>query len=143
MEQEELTSLIEEERTRREEAYAELRSGGPLYTSSAYGRLEFTGNRGFQWEQFGRLVPRIIPSGSSGGGTVRFDHFLDSSLKQEYSGVFSLRFRELSEPLIFMYTLDEGRLKLEHVTEEKIDQRVVQERASYPLIMAFFSQGER
>ncbi len=144
MEEEKVATLIDEEQTRREEAYSELRSEGPVYSSSAYGTLEFTGNGNFRWQNFGRLVPRIIPSGNSDSGTVHFNYFLSQSLKQEYEGVLSLEFQSVAtEPLVFMYTLEEGRLKIEHVTGEKINERVVQERSSYPLIMAFFSRGEQ
>jgi hypothetical protein len=146
MGEEEIRSLIEEERKRREQAYEDLRSAGPRYSSSAYGQLSFTGEEEFtfSWKDYGRLVPRVIPSGTSGSGTVRFGYFLSDSLKQEYEGVIALDFRELSaEPLLFMYSLEDGQMKLEHVTREKVDDGLVQERSSYPLIMAFFTQTEQ
>jgi hypothetical protein len=144
IDQETIETRIKEERERRQKAYSRLQEAGPVFNSSAYGRIEFSGEGGLRWERYDRLVPRVIPGGSSGSGTVRFNHFLAEPLKNKYEGAFSLTLGSYpDQPLVFMYRLEEGKLNLEYVPGEKIKGRVIQERASYPLIMVFFAAGQQ
>ncbi|MDY7030247.1 MAG: hypothetical protein SVR04_18330, partial [Spirochaetota bacterium] len=118
-----------------------LIENGPLYTSSAYGSIRFLEDGGFTWERLDRLVPSIIPSVDFSGGTVSFDHFISGQISTSYDGVLAFRFRQSPDrPIILLYTLDGSSLKLEYVPERNVNERIIQQRSSSPLIMAFFGQ---
>lgn len=136
---------IDEVRTAEIERRTELLTGlienGPLYISSAYGSIRFLEDGGFSWERLDRLVPSIIPNSDFSGGTVSFDHFISREISTSYDGVLALRFRQSPDrPIILLYTLDGSSLKLEYVPERNVDERIIQQRSSSPLIMAFFGQ---
>ncbi len=141
MTNEEISEVREMEQERRTELYDKLVNSGPLFTSNAYGEIEFLEDRQFVWRHLERLVPSIVPYSSYRDGVVRMDYFLSKDLRSDYTGVLSFVFDQGPEsPVFFLYTLDASSLRLEYVPERNIDEKVVQQRSSSRLIMAFFGQ---
>ena len=140
-EEERIQEIRETEQERRTELFTQLIENGPLFTSSAYGEIEFKEGREFSWQNLDRLVPSIVPSVIYESGTVSLDHFLVPELRSDYSGALAFRFEQAAaEPVVFLYSLDGNALKLEYVPGRHVDEKIVQQRSSSRLIMAFFGQ---
>lgn len=139
---EQIQEIRDQERERRSELFQSLLENGPLFTSNAYGEIEFSEEKHFIWNNLDRLVPSIIPDTLYREGTISLDHFLNSDLKSDYSGVLAFHFNQNPDsPVLFLYSLDERSLKLEYVSQRNVDDRVVQQRSSSRLIMAFFNKA--
>ncbi|HDQ13825.1 MAG TPA: hypothetical protein ENN41_03310 [Sediminispirochaeta sp.] len=138
IEDEEIEDIRQGETERREALFQDLLEKGPRYTGSAYGSISFQEDNKFLWQDFQRLVPTVIPNPNYREGRVSFDHFLAPSLKEDYQGVLALRYSLApNEPILFLYSLENERLRLEYVPPQNVDERVVTERSGTPLIMAF------
>jgi len=138
---EKIQEIRTQERERRSKLFKGLIENGPLFTSNAYGEFEFSEEQHFTWSNLDRLVPTIIPDTLYKEGRISFDHFLNSDLKPEYTGVLAFHFTQNpSSPVLFLYSLDGRSLKLEYVSQRNVDERVVQQRSSSRLIMAFFGE---
>lgn len=141
-EEEKIQEIRETEQERRDELYTRLMENGPLFTSNAYGEIEIKENREFSWLNQDRLVPSIIPGVTYESGTISFDHFLSKDISSDYTGVLAFRFEQAkNEPVIFLYSLEGNALKLEYIPDRHVDEKVVRERSSSRLIMAFFGQA--
>ncbi len=141
-EEEKIKEIRENEQERREKLYETLRENGPLFTSSAYGEIEFIEDRRFSWRNLERLVPSIIPDSSYREGALSLDFFLTPELRSKYAGVIAFHFEQApNTPVLFLYSLDGNALKLEYVPERNSDEKVIQQRSSSRLIMAFFGQN--
>ncbi|MFW5727029.1 MAG: SH3 domain-containing protein [Spirochaetia bacterium] len=139
--EDDIREIREAEQERRDELYTQLLESGPVFTSNAYGEIEFEEGREFSWRNLDRLVPSIIPGVTYESGSVSLDHFLARSISSEYTGALAFRFEQASnEPLIFLYSLEGNALKLEYVPARYVDEKVLRERSSSRLIMAFFGQ---
>ncbi len=137
-----LQEIREQERERRSELFESLIENGPLFTSNAYGEIQFSEEQQFAWSNLDRLVPSIIPDTLYKEGRIRLDHFLNSDLRSEYTGVLAFHFDQApATPVLFLYSLDGRSLKLEYVSQRNVDDRVVQQRSSSRLIMAFFGES--
>jgi len=142
MTNEEIAEIREMEQERRAELYNKLLNSGPLFTSNAYGEIEFMEDRQFVWRRLERLVPSIVPYSSYREGSVSMEYFLSSELRPSYTGVLAFEFdQDPSAPVFFLYTLEENALRLEYIPERNIEDKVVQQRSSSRLIMAFFGQS--
>lgn len=130
-----ITTLIDEERERRDELYSTLQEMGEL-SSSAYGSLTFSEERIFQWRDFDRLVPEIIPAGISGTGTVSLDVLVAPSLRQSYDGVLALSFDGLETgPLYFLFDRGAGTLKLVYQPRGFVRDNLIREESPSPLVI--------
>ncbi|MFO7848688.1 MAG: SH3 domain-containing protein [Spirochaetia bacterium] len=139
---EDIDSIRKEERERREDRLEEIVESGPSYHSSAYGTLFFSKDGTFRWEDFDRLVPRILSSSENTEGELKFDHFIEPEVEGSYDGACTFLFNDSSgDPPVFLYSLEEGKLTLEYVSSDNIEKKVVKERNASPIIMAFFSQS--
>lgn len=137
-----LDTIRKEERERRETLLEEIVESGPSYHSSAYGTLYFEADGSFRWEGFERLVPRILSSAENSEGRLRFDHFIKSDVGGSYKGACAFRFDNSGgDPPVFLYNLEEGKLTLEYVSSDNIEDKVVEQRNDSPIIMVFFSQS--
>ena len=139
----ELEELLEAERTRRDEALAELIDGGNSFVSNAYGRLVVDEEAGFSWTGKERLVPSIVKERYGDRGTIRFDRFLTPELVAEYTGAASFHFAGAGpeEALTFLYSLDEQGVRLTLVPAENVDDLVVNKIGYNPLVL-FMSRQE-
>lgn len=139
---EDLDTIREEERERRESLLEEIVESGPSYHSSAYGTLYFEEDGSFRWKGFERLVPRILPSAENTEGRLKFDRFIESDVGGSYKGACSFLFdNSQGDPPVFLYNLEEGKLTLEYVSSDNLEDKVVQRRNASPIIMVFFSQS--
>lgn len=136
---ESIEDIIIAETERRETLYNSLLEEGTSFSSNAYGniRIQFDGN--FAWSNYNRLVPQIIPDGSDGTGKIRFNKFLSSELKDEYTGIISFNFRygDRLIPINFLYTLVDKKLRLTYVPENDIIENIVKKKSISPIVIAF------
>ncbi len=95
-------TLIAEEKNRRLEVYNTFQKLGPVYTSSNYGQLTFTGNGSFRWRGYDVLVPSVIRQGLSGEGSIEVKYFLPSSLEGAWDGILTFYFNGYDE-VNFLY----------------------------------------
>jgi len=141
LEDETIQEIRESEVERRENLFTRLVENGPAYNSTAYGRINFTEGNLFTWEQLDRLVPSIIPNPEYSRGTVSFDYFISPEIESGYDGALAFRFEQApSEPLVLLYDLENSSIRLEYVPERLIEKRIVGQRSTSPLIMAFFGR---
>jgi hypothetical protein len=140
--------LILQETARRERLYNEIYSQGPVFTSNNYGTITFKegppppGGGTFSWRNFDLLVPRFIPEGIEGDGTILLDLFLDSSLEDRYDGAFTLRFANTRVALFCMYSLDNEGFRIEIVPDLCIEDVTITRRGSSPMVLYFFRDTE-
>ncbi len=136
-----LDSLISRERNRRQQLYAELEAFGPVFSSSNYGKLTFSGENQFQWSGYRQLQPAVIPQGALGRGTVSFDYFLSRTLTGRYDGVMTLHFDRGTREVNFLYKIEDDGLRLEATTGVSLDGKTISSRSSNPVVIFFSRQG--
>jgi hypothetical protein len=140
--------LILQETARRERLYNEIYSQGPVFTSNNYGTITFkegpppAGGGTFSWRNFDLLVPKFIPEGIEGNGTILLDLFLDSSLEDRYDGAFTLRFTNTRIALYCMYSLDNQGFRIEIVPDSSIEDVTIARRGASPMVLYFFRDTE-
>jgi len=140
--------IILQEISRRERLYNEIYSQGPVFTSNNYGTLTFkeapaaSGGGTFSWRNFDLLVPRFIPDGIEGNGTIQLDLFLDSALEDRYDGAFTLRFTGRAAVLRCMYSLDNEGFRIEIVPDSSIEDVTIVSRGASPMVLYFFRDTE-
>ena len=105
-------TLIKNERARRERVYTSLMRTGPTYSSTNYGVLTFTGSHKFQWSGLDNLQPAVISADAGKGGTVESKYFLPSSLKGVWDGVLTFVFNGTSSEVNFFYKAEASGLRL-------------------------------
>lgn len=138
---ESVNSLISQETRRRQQLYAELESFGPVFSSSNYGKLTFSGENQFQWSGYRQLQPAVIPQGALGRGTVSFDYFLSRSLTGRYDGVMTFHFDKGTREVNFLYKIEETGLRLESAGGAPSSGKTISDRSSNPVVI-FFSRQE-
>lgn len=131
--------LIRGEQNRRAVLYKRLADSGPVYTSSNYGQIRFTGNSRFEWDGFDMLVPSVIPAGSAAQGSAAFTCFLAGGIEDDYDGVIELHFDGSEQPVYFLYRLQENGLSMETINANAIRDNIVRQRSASPVVM-FFSK---
>jgi len=141
---EDVEETILKEKTRRQVAYNALTSKGNLLKSTAYGSITFEENNQFQWNDYQRLVPDVIPQGLTGKGFVRFDAFLSSQMKLNYQGALTMYFESLtgSEEVVFMYNFTSSGIQLVYVPEKNRRGKTVLEEAFSPTVI-FLNYAEQ
>ena len=138
---ESVDSLIAQETRRRQQLYAELEAFGPVFSSSNYGKLTFSGESQFQWSGYRQLQPAVIPQGALGRGRVSFDYFLSRSLTGRYDGVMTFHFDKGTREVHFLYKIEETGLRLESANGAHLNGKTVSDRSSNPVIIFFSRQG--
>jgi hypothetical protein len=139
--------LILQETSRRARLYNEIYNRGPVFTSNNYGTITFkksppAGGGTFSWRNFDLLVPRFIPEGIEGDGTILLDLFLDSALEDRYNGAFTLRFAGRTAALRCMYLLDSQGFRIEIVPDSSIEDVTITRRGASPMVLYFFRDTE-
>lgn len=129
--------LKEKEYQRRNDLIARLLADGTTLNSTAYGTIEFDDSGAFTWIGYDRLQPRIIPSAAQDTGIIEFNHFTASSLQSQYDGAIAYSFEGTADPVIFLYELVNGGLRLTHAPDSSIRNRVVEGLSSSPTILFF------
>ncbi len=138
---EDISDIISSEYQRRQQLYAELEAFGPVFSSSNYGELTFTGNNEFRWTGYRLLQPAVIPQGVLGRGTVSFEYFLSRSLTGRYDGIITLQFENGSKEVNFFYKIEDEGLRLESADGAHFNGKTVTGRSSNPMIVFFSRKG--
>jgi len=140
--------IILQETARRERLYNEIYGQGPVFTSNNYGTITFkegpppSGGGTFSWRNFDLLVPRFIPDGIEGNGTILLDLFLAPALEDRYDGAFTLRFANHTASLRCMYSLDNEGFRIEIVPDSNIEDVTITGRGASPMVLYFFRDTE-
>jgi hypothetical protein len=133
--------IIEQETTRRGDLFDAIYKEGPVFTSTYYGTLSFSGEGDFTWTGNNRLIPQLIPSYAAAYGSIDMDLYLAPDLQERYNGAFTLRFASEGRgeiPVRFMYALDSQGLRIEYAPDTSMDGILVARRSSSPMILYFF-----
>ena len=133
---------IREEKERRLDRYAEF-AGKELH-SSAYGTLRFDDDQHFAWQDYGKLVPTVIPAETLGIGTVEFIYYLGPALAGQYHGIITFRLAGVEDDgrRSFLYRFVQGGVNLVFVRKEDIQELVLPAVGVSPLILFFEEIGE-
>ncbi|MFW5786206.1 MAG: SH3 domain-containing protein [bacterium] len=136
---EDISSIIEEEKRRREQVYEEFLSRGNTLLSTAYGTIRLLEDREFEWEGYGRLVPSVVPENAGNRGSVLFSYFPAEAIENRFDGVVAFQFagQPSDEDIVFLYNFREDGLRLSRVEDRDIDDNVVERESISPLIMFF------
>jgi hypothetical protein len=133
--------LIIQETARRDALFNIIFDQGPAFTSHNYGTIVFYEDGTFHWTGNDLLIPQVIPASALGSGEVNMRLFVSPSLRDRYSGAFTLQFSALDRPNIdvnFMYALDNQGFRLEYAPDTSLDGIVVSRRSSSPLVLFFY-----
>jgi hypothetical protein len=133
--------IIVQETERRETLFQNIYTQGPVFTSTNYGTLSFSGDGRFTWTGNSLLSPHIIPATVLGNGAIDMRLFLDPALVSPYTGAFSLILDGVGGPgtvVSFMYTLDAQGFRIEHVPEEYVAGVTVTRRTASPTVIYFY-----
>lgn len=137
-----IEDILSAEAERRVQLFNILRSFGAYCKSTNYGTITFTGNNGFTWENYNRLVPSLISRGSGETGTVSFDHFLHSSLGSSYDGAITFTFDATGTSYLFLYKIEDGGIRLESANKAVVRDNVITQRGNDSLVLYFAFEGE-
>ncbi len=132
--------LIDAEKTRRSELFAEILKRGPGYSSGNYGVIRFLEDGRFLWSGYQLLSPSVISTGSGSGGNAEMRCFLPAGIAPEYNGVLSLKFDNAKHWVHFLYAVSGKGLKLETLPESCVKDNVVTARSLSPTVI-FFTPG--
>ncbi len=111
--EDDVSALIQNEKSRRERAYSSVRKAGPTYSSTNFGVLTLTGGNSFQWSGFENLQPSIISPTAGKSGSVESKYFLPSSLKGSWDGILTFVFNGSNGAEVnFFYRIEANGLRL-------------------------------
>ncbi len=134
---EDMEALIESEQNRRERELARITGIAPVLESNAYGTLEINEDGRFLWTGTARLVPAVIPAAAGDTGRIEFSHFVGTQLRGQSDGVVTFRFNGSQQPVNFLYTVEDGGLRLTWATPETITDRTVTRLGLSPVVVFF------
>ncbi len=141
---ENIEELAQKEQDRRWEQYNYLTEKGNLFSSQAYGTIEFISFTKFRWTDYQRLVPEVIPPGlNENTGKLEFSLFLGDSLKPKYDGALKIIFPEKKEqPAVLLYNRIDNGVRFIYAPPSTLTGTVVEREPSAPIVMFFSVQGE-
>lgn len=135
--EDDIQTVIDEEKARREEEIRSFFINGPVYRSSNYGTITFHDDGSAQWRGFSLLVPSIISRSARGDITLSADLYLSTSLQNEFDGILTFKFSGMDNPVNFFYKKDAGGIRLEDAAKARIRGNLVTARGTSPLVMYF------
>ena len=130
-----LCHIVNEEKTRRTQAYMQIYTHGPIYSSSSYGKIEFIEDGSFRWNGFKLLVPSVIDAGTKSTGSAQVKYSLSKDLAASYDGVLTMKFDGMSCEVNFLYKLDGNALRLEDTTGATFNGSQLKSRGVSPVII--------
>ena len=141
----ELEEVIEAERARREKTYQAILERGREYKSEHYGVLVLRAGQRVLWKEREAVVPRLIPQSAPQEAMVRFNRYLAPKLQSEYDGAWTFLFNMPSRDhsVVFLYELEQGGIRLSHVTSEYQSGTRIDRRPLSPLVMFFERVSDR
>ena len=132
---ENISDIVNEEKTRRTQAYMQIYTHGPIYSSSSYGKIEFIEDGSFRWNGFKLLVPSVIDAGTKSTGSAQVKYSLSKDLSASYDGVLTMKFDGMSREVNFLYKLDGNALRLEDTTGATFNGSQLKSRGVSPVII--------
>jgi hypothetical protein len=131
--------IIAQEEDRRRSLLETFLRGGKNFSSSAYGEIRFaeTAAGDFTWTGFNRLVPGVIPPGTSYTGKAGFSVFIGQEVRDSYDGVITFHFSGSPRGINFFYRFTAQGTQLIHIPPENIDDNIVRRKALDPLVLFF------
>ena len=141
---EDIDEIINSEIERRVELYNEFLKKGDTLTSSAYGIITLTSENSFVWENYDKLTPSVIPTGSAQNGRISFLIFTGTRLQQNYNGVISFHFNNSpnEEFIHFLYTFSGDGVKLINIRDSEIINGSIENEPATPNILFFTITGD-
>ena len=132
---ENISDIVNEEKTRRTQAYMQIYTHGPIYSSSSYGKIEFIEDGSFRWNGFKLLVPSVIDAGTKSTGSAQVKYSLSKDLAASYDGVLTMKFDGMNREVNFLYKLDGNALRLEDTTGATFNGSQLKSRGVSPVII--------
>ncbi len=132
---ESVADIVNAEKTRRTQAYMQIWSHGPIFSSSSYGKIEFKEDGSFKWNGFKLLVPSVIDAGTKSSGSASVKYSLSKDLASSYDGVLTMKFDGMSREVNFLYKLENGALRLEDTTGASFSGSQIKSRGVSPVII--------
>ena len=132
---ENVADIVNAEKERRTQAYMQIWSHGPIFSSSSYGKIEFNEDSTFKWTGFKLLVPSVIDAGTKSTGAASVKYSLSKDLAASYDGVLTMKFDGMSREVNFLYKLENGALRLEDTTGASFSGSQLKSRGVSPVII--------
>lgn len=132
---ENISDIVNAEKTRRQQAYMQIWSHGPIFSSSSYGKIEFTEDGSFKWTGYKLLVPSVIDAGSKNTGAATVKYSLSKDLAASYDGLLTMKFDGMSREVNFLYKLENGALRLEDTSGANFTGSQITSRGVSPVII--------
>ena len=132
---ENIADIVNAEKERRTQAYMQIYTHGPIFSSSSYGKLEFKEDGSFRWTGFKLLVPSIIDAGTKNTGSAQVKYSLSKELASSYDGVLTMKFDGMNREVNFLYKLDGGALRLEDTSGAEFSGNQIKSRGVSPVII--------
>ena len=132
---EDVADIVNAEKTRRTQAYMQIWSHGPIFSSSSYGKIEFKEDGSFKWTGFKLLVPSVIDAGTKSTGSAQVKYSLSKALASSYDGVLTMKFDGMSREVNFLYKIENGALRLEDTTGANFSGSQFTSRGVSPVII--------
>lgn len=133
--EESVADIVNAEKTRRTQAYMQIYTHGPIFSSSSYGKLEFKEDGSFRWAGFKLLVPSVIDAGTKSTGSAQVKYSLSKELAGSYDGVLTMKFDGMSREVNFLYKLDGNALRMEDTTGANFSGSQLKSRGVSPVII--------
>lgn len=132
-----INEIIQTENNRRLELFESIKSHGPVFSSSNYGKLTFSDDYSFTWTGYQLLSPALITADSLTQGKVSFNYFLNKTLASEFDGMMTFTFNNNNRKVNFFYKLEENGLRLEDAQKAQFKGSLVQGKSINPVILFF------
>ena len=132
---ENVSDIVNAEKTRRSQAYMQIWSHGPIFSSSSYGKIEFKEDGSFKWTGFKLLVPSVIDAGTKSTGAASVKYSLSKDLAASYDGVLTMKFDGMNDEVNFLYKLENGALRMEDTTGAAFSGSQLKSRGVSPVII--------
>ncbi len=132
---ENVADIVNAEKTRRSQAYMQIFTHGPIFSSSSYGKVEFKEDGSFRWTGFKLLVPSVIDAGTKSTGSAQVKYSLSKELASSYDGVLTMKFDGMTREVNFLYKLDGGALRMEDTTGAEFSGSQLRSRGVSPVII--------
>jgi hypothetical protein len=132
---ESVADIVNAEKERRSQAYMQIWSHGPIFSSSSYGKISFNEDGTFRWNGFKLLVPSVIDAGTKSTGSAQVKYSLSKDLAASYDGVLTMKFDGMSREVNFLYKLDGNALRLEDTTGATFNGSQLKSRGVSPVII--------
>jgi len=133
--EESIADIVNAEKERRSQAYMQIYTHGPIFSSSNYGKIEFKEDGAFHWTGFKLLVPSVIDAGTKSTGSASVKYSLSKDLAASYDGLLTMKFDGMSREVNFLYKLENGALRLEDTSGAEFTGNQIKSRGLSPVII--------